>query len=457
MADPTPTASPTATVRVRFAPSPTGRLHVGNVYIALANWLFARSRGGVFLLRLDDTDRERSTPEFAAAIEADLRWLGLEWDQEARQSDRMARYDAAVERLKAAERLYPCYETPEELNLKRKSLLQRGLPPVYDRAALALTEADRRRLEAEGRRPHWRFLLRREEVAWIDLVRGPQHIDEASQSDPILVREDGSYLYTLPSVLDDIEFGVTHIIRGSDHITNTGAQIQLFEALGAEPPAFAHLPLLRDAAGEGLSKRLGSLSIEALREQGIEAMAINSYLARIGTADPVEPKQRLEDLLPGFDLSRFGRAAPRFDPAELVHLNARLLHEMPFQAVRGRLEAMGVTDVDEALWLAVRGNIGTLAEVAEWARICRGPVTPIVEDPAFARTAADLLPPEPWDDGVWSAWTARVRERTGRRGRDLFRPLRLALTGREHGPELQNLLPLIGRKRAVARLYGETS
>jgi glutamyl-tRNA synthetase len=448
------------TVLVRFAPSPTGRLHIGNIYIALANWLFARSRGGEFLLRLDDTDRERSTAAFAEGIEADLRWLGLAWDRFARQSEGMDRYDAAVATLRAADRLYPCYETPEELALKRKSQLQRGRPPVYDRAARALTDADRQRLEADGRRPHWRFLLARESVAWTDLVRGEQQIDEASQSDPVLVREDGSYLYTLPSVVDDIAFGVSHVIRGSDHITNTGAQIQLFRALGAEPPAFAHLPLLSDAAGEGLSKRLGSLSIDALREQGTEAMAINSYLARIGTADSVEPKLGLDDLIRGFDLSRFGRAAPRFDPAELAHLNARLLHETPFAAVRGRLEAMDLhvdeAQVDEALWLAVRGNIATLAEIADWAQVCHGPVTPVIEDPAFAATAADLLPSEPWDQEVWGAWTARVREATGRKGKALFLPLRLALTGREHGPELKNLLPLIGRARAVARLSGQT-
>ncbi|WP_119459959.1 glutamate--tRNA ligase [Rhodospirillaceae bacterium SYSU D60014] len=444
------------TVLVRFAPSPTGRLHVGNIYIALANWLFARSRGGEFLLRLDDTDRERSTAAFAEGIEADLRWLGLAWNRFARQSEGMERYDTAVATLKAADRLYPCYETPEELALKRKSQLQRGRPPVYDRAARALTDADRQRLEAEGRRPHWRFLLARESVAWTDLVRGEQQIDEASQSDPVLVREDGSYLYTLPSVVDDIAFGVSHVIRGSDHITNTGAQIQLFRALGAEPPAFAHLPLLSDAAGEGLSKRLGSLSIDALREQGTEAMAINSYLARIGTADSVEPKLGLDDLVQGFDISRFGRAAPRFDPAELAHLNARLLHETPFAAVRARLEAMGLAQVDEELWQAVRGNIATLAEIADWAQVCHGPVTPVIEDPAFAATAADLLPSEPWDQEVWGAWTARVREATGRKGKALFLPLRLALTGREHGPELKNLLPLIGRARAVARLSGQT-
>ncbi len=445
------------TIRVRFAPSPTGRLHVGNVYIALANWLFARAQGGRFLLRLDDTDAERSTPEFAAAIETDLRWLGLDWDEFARQSERGARYAAAAARLRAGGRLYACYETPDELEAKRKDCLRRELPPVYDRAGLALTADDRARLEAEGRRPHWRFRLDRETVAWTDLVRGPQKIDAASQSDPVLLRADGSPLYTLPSVIDDIELAVSHVIRGADHVTNTAAQIQLFVSLGAEPPAFAHLPLLSDAAGEGLSKRLGGLSVAALRDAGIEPLAIAGYLAGIGTADAsATPRLRLEELAAGFDIARFGHAAPRFDDAELARFNARLLHRTPFEAVRDRLAAIGLGEVDAALWQAARGNVERLADVAEWWVVCRGTVTPLIVESEFAATAADLLPPEPWDRGVWMTWTGRLRAATGRKGKELFRPLRLALTGREHGPEMQNLLPLIGRSRAAARLAGKS-
>ncbi len=443
--------------RVRFAPSPTGRLHVGNVYIALANWLHARKAGGAFILRFDDTDRERSTPEFAAAIEADLRWLGLDWAESVRQSDRFDRYAAAVGGLKAAGRLYPCYETPEELALRRRSQLQRHLPPVYDRAALELTDGERRRLEAEGRRPHWRFLLDRADVRWDDLVRGPQHIDEASQSDPVLVRADGSYLYTLPSVADDIELGITAVIRGSDHITNTATQIQLFTVLGAAVPAFAHLPLLTDAAGSGLSKRLGSLSIADLREAGVEAMAIVSYLAHLGTSDAIEPKHSLDELAQGFDLGKFGRAAPKFDPAELQHLSARLLHDTPFSAVRDRLAALGRGDVDAVLWDAARGNIERLADIAEWRAVCRGVIAPVIADPAFAAAAAAHLPPPPWDAATWGRWTEAVKAATGRKGKELFRPLRLALTGREHGPEMKGLLPLIGPERAAARLRGETA
>jgi glutamyl-tRNA synthetase len=445
------------TVRVRFAPSPTGRLHVGNIYIALANWLFARHAGGRFVLRFDDTDRERSTAESAAGIETDLRWLGLDWHELVRQSERERLYADAVEQLKARGRLYGCYETPEELDLKRKSLQQRHLPPVYDRAALKLTDADRARLESEGRRPHWRFLLNREDVRWDDLVRGPQHIDESSQSDPILVRADGSYLYTLPSVVDDIDLAISHVVRGNDHVTNTAAQIQLFQALGAKPPKFAHLPLLTDAVGAGLSKRIGSLSIGDLRVDGIEAMAITSYLARIGTADPIEAKQSLDELAAGFELGKFGRASPKFDAGELRHLNSRVLHGMAYPAVRERLAALDLGQVDEALWNAARGNIDKLADIAEWLEVCRGSVAPAIEDAGFTSSAADLLPPEPWDGATWPAWTNALKSATGRKGKELFRPLRLALTARGHGPEMKDLLPLIGRAKALARLRGQAA
>lgn len=442
-------------VRVRIAPSPTGYLHVGNAYVALHNWLFARAHGGAFLLRLDDTDRERSTREYAEAIEADLRWLGLSWDEFHRQSDRSARYDEAAARLKAAGRLYPCYETEEELQLKRKQQAAAHRPPVYDRAALSLSDADRARLEAEGRRPHWRFLLAREDVAWNDLVRGPQHVDEASQSDPVLIREDGSYLYTLPSVVDDIDMGITHVIRGADHVTNTGVQIQLFRALGVPPPTFAHLPLLVAADGQPLSKRMGHLGLADLRKEGIEPLALAAYLARIGTGEPMEPVASLDALVPGHDLSRFGRGAPKYDPAELRHLNARLLHSLPFEAVRNRLAEEGLSGVDASLWEVARGNIEILADLGFWQEVCRGEITPVIEDASFLAKAAELLPEEPWTGETWSAWTRAVGAATGRKGKDLFQPLRLALTGRDRGPEMRNLLPLIGQRRALARLSGQ--
>ena len=444
-------------VRVRFAPSPTGRLHVGNIYIALHNWLFARKAGGEFLLRLDDTDRERSTEDFANGIKADLEWLGLTWNLFDRQSVRLAIYDAAADKLRGAGRLYPCYESAEELSLKRKVQLSQGRPPIYDRAALKLTDADRARLEAQGVKPHWRFKLEPRDVAWNDLVRGPQHVDESSQSDPVLVRENGSYLYTFTSVVDDIAFGITQVIRGNDHVTNTATQIQIFEALGAKAPAFAHLPLLVDAAGEGLSKRLGSLSIGQMREDGLEPMAINAYLARIGTGDPVVPVGVLDELVPSHDLGKFGKSSPRFDPEELKHLNARLLHHLPFEEARKHLAAIGLGDVDAAVWDAARANVEKVEDVAVWQSVVKGPVKPAITDVAFAATAADLLPPEPWNTETWGAWTNAVKTATGRKGRELFMPLRQALTASDHGPELKLLLPLIGRERALKRLKGEVA
>lgn len=439
-----------AAVNLRFAPSPTGLLHVGNARVALVNWLFARQRGGRFLLRLDDTDSERSAPAFADAIERDLRWMGLEWDGKARQSDRLARYAAVAEELKTAGRLYPCYETPEELSLKRKAQRAAGRPPRYDRAALHLGEAERQALEAQGRRPHWRFRLEDRDVVWQDLVRGEQHFAALHLSDPVLLREDGRPLYTFTSVVDDADFAITQVIRGEDHVANTAVQIQLFEALGAPLPAFAHLPLLVDAQGQGLSKRLGSLSLAQLREAGLEAMALNSYLARLGTSDAIELRLSLEELARELDLSHTGRAQPRFDEAELWLLNAKLLHQLPFAAVAGRLPGL-----DEALWLAVRGNLTRMGEAADWLTVRDGPLSPVIEEPAFLAAAAELLPPEPWDVGTWRLWTEAVKAATGRKGRALFHPLRLALTARESGPEMASLLPLIGRGRVCRRLLGE--
>jgi glutamyl-tRNA synthetase len=440
-------------VIVRFAPSPTGRLHAGNIRTALLNWLFARKHGGRFILRLDDTDAERSTEEFADGIREDLGWLGLDWAEEVRQSDRFARYEAAVERLKASGRLYPAYETPEELELKRKRQLARGNPPVYDRAALKLTDADRAKLEAEGRKPHWRFKLEQRDVAWDDLVRGQQHVDAASLSAPILVREDGTYLYTLPSVVDDIDLGITHVIRGEDHVANTAPQIQLFEALGAAPPAFGHHNLLVGPDGQALSKRVRSNSISGLREEGIEPMAVASYAATIGTSDPVTPQASLDALVAAFDFAKLSRAPARFDPQELHLLNARLLHALPYDAVAARLRALGA-DGGPVFWEAVRGNLAVLEDARHWWRVVEGPLAPVIEQPALCRAAAALLPPEPWDGETWSLWSSAVKQTTGAKGKALFQPLRLALTGEAHGPELKQLLPLIGRARAEARLNG---
>ena len=449
------------TVRVRFAPSPTGLLHVGNARVALVNWLFARVRGGTFVLRIDDTDRERSRPELAEAIERDLRWLGLDWGERHVQSERMARYDAALEHLRAIGRLYPCYETPDELAAMRASARAAGRPPVYDRRALRLDKADRARFEADGRRPYWRFRLSDTTVAWDDLVRGRVTFEGGHLSDPVLLREDGRPLYTLTSVVDDIELRIDHVIRGEDHVANTAVQLELFAALdeGAPPPAFAHLPLLADVDGRPLSKRLGSLTLEALAADGIEPLALTGLLARLGTGDPVEPVASLDDLLDGFDISRYGRASPRFDRAELDRINARQVHTLPWEAVADRL-ADADPPVDRALWEVVRENVDRVDDVREWARIVRdGPSgeVPVPDGDAFLAEAAGLLPPEPWDETTWRTWTKALGERTGRRGKALFRPLRLALTGRERGPELARLLPLIGRERTFSRLRGEPS
>ena len=442
-------------VKVRFAPSPTGNLHVGNLRTALVNHLFARRAGGHFMLRIDDTDTERSTAEFETSIRADLQWMGMSWDSEDRQSARLDRYDAALRQLADAGRAYPCYETPEELALKRKAQLSAGRPPVYDRTALKLSDAQKAEFEAAGRRPHWRFRLNDTDVSWTDMVRGDVSYHMSSLSDPVLMREDGRVIYTMASVVDDIDHGITHIIRGEDHVTNSAAQIQLFEALGATAPAMGHVALLAGADGEGLSKRLGSLSIGQLRDEGMEAAALASLLARIGTADPVVPLAEMRDIVDGFDLSRFGRATAKFDPAELSQVNARIVQQLGFDDVGDRLAGLGVAG-GEAFWMAVRDNLSTVAEAAEWWQVCTAPTEPVIEAAAVTDAAADLLPDEVSAE-IWQGWTKAVAAATGAKGRGLFMPLRLALTGRRKGPEIAPLLAFIGRDRILARLRGETA
>lgn len=437
-------------VVTRFAPAPTGRLHVGNIRTALHNWLWARRHEGKFILRFDDTDRERRREEYVDLIRADLGWLGLDADEEHRQSQRFDRYEAALERLAAAGRAYPAYETAQELELKRKVLLGRGLPPVYDRAALSLTGSDRARLEAEGRRPHWRFKLEHDRpILWDDLVRGRQHLDPALLSDPVIRREDGSWLYMLPSAVDDIDMKVTHVVRGEDHVTNTGLQLQMFEALGAAAPAFAHEALLVGSEGK-LSKRLGSLGVEAMRTAGIEPQALVAKLARIGTSLPVEPFVSHEALVETFDFATFGRAPARFDLDELVALNARIIHQLPFAAVRERLPER----MSEADWEAIRPNLQKVAEAADWWEILHGHVeqTASADDRDFLRAAADAAQALDWSADPWPQLVARLKESTGRSGKALFLPLRRALTGRDSGPEMAVLLPLIGRDESAARL-----
>jgi glutamyl-tRNA synthetase len=437
-------------VITRFAPSPTGRLHVGNIRTALHNWMWARQQGGRFVLRIDDTDAERSEERFVDAIRADLAWLGLSPDDEERQSQRFSLYEARFETLVEAGRIYPAYETQAELELRRKVLLGRGLPPVYDRAALRLSAADRAALEADGVQPHWRFRLDHDApIEWHDLIRGPQSFDPKTMSDPVIRRADGSWLYMLPSAIDDVEMGVTHVVRGEDHVANTALQLQMFAAMAAPPPAFAHEALLTGEEGK-LSKRLGSLGVDHFREVGIEPQAVRALLARIGTSDPVEPIADADPLIAGFDFSRFGRAPARFDEAELAQLNARILHALPFATVADRLPA----GMDEAAWQAIRPNLLVLADAADWWHVVEGPVTStaVADDAAYLSQAAEVAATLDWATDPWHALTGALKQATGRKGKPLFLPLRQALTGRDHGPDMAALLPLIGRDRAVERL-----
>ncbi|WP_419827255.1 glutamate--tRNA ligase [Sphingomonas sp.] len=434
----------------RFAPSPTGRLHVGNIRTALVCWLAARAAGGAFMLRLDDTDAERSREEHVEAIRADLAWLGLLPDGEVRQSARGALYQEAFETLHASGRVYPCYESEEELAVKRRVALGRGLPPVYDRAALRLSADERRALEGGGVRPHWRFRLEESAIGWRDLVRGEQRFEAANLSDPVVRRADGSWLYLLPSVIDDIDMRVSHVVRGEDHVANTAVQWQMFEALGAPPPAFAHLALLTAADGK-LSKREGAVGVEAIRDGGIEAVALLALLARLGTRDPVVAVARAEDLIANFSFDAWARAPARFDPAELARVNGTTLHLLPFSAVTERLPA----GMDEPGWLAIRPNIERLLEAADWWRVVTDdPVPPALDEAehAYVVHAAEVAATVEWGDTPWLALTAALKAETGRKGRALYLPLRRALTGREHGPDMAALLPLIGRERTLRRL-----
>lgn len=444
------------TTTTRFAPSPTGNLHVGNVRAALHNWLLAKRSGGRFLLRIDDTDAERSREDYVEAIRADLAWLGLVPDGEERQSQRFDLYEREFARLVASGRVYRCYETAQELDLRRKVQLGRGLPPIYDRAALHLSEADHAAKAAANEAPHWRFLLDRETpIEWLDGIRGPQRFEAAQMSDPVVRRADGSWLYMLPSVIDDVAMGVTDVLRGEDHVSNTALQIQMFTALNAAPPRFAHEALLTGAEGK-LSKRLGSLGMAELRERGIEPEALVAMLARLGTSDPVDPALSADELARSFDLSRFGRAPARFDEGELERVNAAVVHRLSHARVAHLLPA----GMDEAGWLAIRPNLAHVSEAEDWWRIVTGPISPPQpggEDAGYLLLAADTLEAEQWGADPWHDLTAALKGATGRKGKALFLPLRQALTGLDHGPDMGALLPLIGRDEAVARLRAAAS
>lgn len=435
-------------IKVRFAPSPTGYLHLGNVRTALVNWLFAHKNGGEFWLRIDDTDTDRSKAEYEDALKEDLAWLGLDWSNLFSQSHRFPQYEAAKQKLIASGRLYPCYETPEELDVQRKMQAGRGLPPIYNRASLKLTDEQKAKYDAEGRKPHYRFLLEDKPIIWQDLIRGEAKFQAIHMSDPVLVREDDVPLYTFASVVDDGEFEITHIIRGEDHVSNTAVQVQIFEALGYKLPEFGHLALLKTKEGE-MSKRVGGNDIRTLRENGIMPMAINSLLAKIGTSDAVEPFLDLDALTAQFDFKKFGRAPANYDPIELEKLNEKLLHQLPFSAV-----SQIINFADEKFWLAVRANLKNLSEAKVWYDILHGEVTPDlrVEEKEFLQTTLGLLPPAPYDETAWDAWLAAIKPTTTRKGKELFMPIRKALTGLEHGPEFKKLLPLLGEDKIKQRL-----
>lgn len=434
-------------IKVRFAPSPTGYMHIGNTRTALFNWLLAKKLGGKFMLRIDDTDKLRSKEEYELSLRDSLQWLGLVWEEEARQSARFDRYNEVVEKLKAEGRIYACYETAEELEFMRKRLMNKGLPPIYDRKSLSLTADEVAAYEAEGRKPHYRFKLLDGEIKWNDMVRGEVKYEAHNLSDPIIIREDGSFLYHLPSVIDDVDFGITHIVRGEDHVTNTASQVQMFEALGGTVPSFAHLPLLTGKEGK-LSKRLGSLGVRELRAEGVEAMAISSFLAKLGTSEAIEPFFDLEALAASLDFAKIGRSQPKFDVEELKIFNTKFVHAAPYDYVKER------AGVDVAFWNAVKGNLTIVDDISAWKEICHQKVKPVIEDKELVTAAAELLPPEPWNEETWNSWVNEVKTKTGKKGRELFHPIRKALTAQENGPELKILLPLIGREKAYKRLNG---
>ena len=434
-------------IKVRFAPSPTGFMHIGNTRTALFNWLLAKKLGGKFMLRIDDTDILRSKKEYEDAIREALVWLKLDWSEEARQSARTERYKEVAQKLMQEGRIYACYETPEELEFMRKRLLNKGLPPIYGRSGLKLTQAQKEEYEKQGRRPHYRFKLEDGEIFWNDLVRGECRYSEKNLSDPVIIREDGSFLYHLPSVIDDVDFGITHIVRGEDHVTNTAAQIQMFEAIGGKVPSFAHLPLLTGKEGK-LSKRLGSLGVRELRAEGVEAMAICSFLAKLGTSEAIEPYYSLDELAQSLDFSKIGRSQPKFDEAELKHFNTRLVHNLPYAEVKSRY------DISESFWNAIKGNIKIADDVKLWKSICQDELSPKIEDSELTNKGAELLPPEPWNEETFGSWIKALKEASGKNGKELYHPVRLALTGMEDGPELKVLLPLIGWNKAQKRLKG---
>jgi len=444
-------------MKLRFAPSPTGNLHVGNARTLLLNWLYAKKHGAQFMLRFDDTDVERSKEEYADQIKKDMAWLGLDYDDVAKQSERLDLYKAAAEKLKTSGRLYPCYETKNELDFKRKRQLSQGRPPVYDRAALRLSADEVAAFEAEGRVPHWRFKLEDATITWCDAAHSDMTFEAKHFSDPILIRENGAPVYTLSGVVDDLDLGITHVVRGDDHISNTAIQIQLMEALGGKGSdfVFAHLPLLTGSKGEGLSKRLGSLSLMDLRAQNYEPMALINYLGNLGNPEESDVALNLDGFVTGFDLSKFGKSAPKFSEEDLQRANGKFLQIVPFSQIKPRLDELGFTKTTPEFWQTIQGNLTLLTDVKDYESVCFEEISPKIEEVDFVSQAKSSLPQGAWDEETWKAWTTHLKEETGRKGKALFMPLRQALTGEDHGPEMKKLLPFIGYEKALKRLSGQ--
>ena len=441
-------------VKVRFAPSPTGFLHIGNFRTALVNFLFARKENGHFMLRIDDTDHERSSLEFEKAIIEDLSWMNFKWDSLEKQSTRLKRYDKALETLLDKKRAYACYETAEELSLKRKAQLSSGKPPVYDRSSLKLSDSDVADLKSKGKKPHYRFLLDHSEVTWNDLIKGGSKYHMSSLSDPVILREDGRVIYTLASVVDDIDFDITHILRGEDHMTNSAAQIQLFEALGSAAPNLGHLSLLTDISGAGLSKRLGSLSLKDLRNEGIHPMAISSLLSKVGTSDPVEIKKEIKTIILDFDINKFGKSKSKFDKNELSILNSKIYQLIDFEEIDEDLNKMNIS-ITKEFWNLIRGNIALLKNVKDWWNICFGTIDTIIENQDFLDLALEVLPIDQFNEKTWSTWTKKLSQVTGKKGKELYMPLRLCLTGQNKGPEMADLILMMGRDKVIKRLSNQ--
>lgn len=443
-------------IKTRFAPSPTGYLHIGNVRTALVNYLFTRKNGGQFVLRMDDTDTARSKDEYAEQIKQDLTWLGMKWDDFKKQSERNERYNQVKESLLNIGRLYECFETPEELEIKRKMQLSRGKPPIYDRAALKLTKEEKDKFLSEGRKPHYRFKMFPNDIIWQDMVKGEIKFSGENLGDPIVIREDNSMTYILCSVIDDIDFAITHIIRGEDHVTNTAVQIQMFEAMGAKHPVFGHTALIKSKDQE-ISKRLGGFDIKSLKEKGVEPMAISSMFSKIGTSDPIEPFINMENLIQSFDITKFGKAPANYDESELTELNRKLVSLLGFNDVASRLAKANI-NCDKQFWDGIKGNLEKVDDIKQWWDICNNAIKPLIDDLAVLNAAKETFPAgEDWNLDTWQKWTKQIGEKTGLKGKALFMPLRKALTGLEHGPEIKYLLPVIGKDRGLKRLNGEVA